>query len=1233
MEELQAGLAFVAERLADENLEPDPERTDWDEHRDAVRELREKFRDGVLRPFDQLRRELSGAEDISQIRAVVAAVGAPTVAVVAASGQSEDAGRLLAALCDVKADEWQAEFEAGKRDLDAFVSLMHGRWLVRNDELATARTTLGKVRDNSKEPALVKEARELLIRTKRLTRAPALFRLNGFGVGMYGSRDHIGESYVSTHCISALWIPIMPLSAYRVVDNGDDSYGFLAHEPLSAFATWYRRIAIVALLGWIVMCQVQDYLNDPERLAKKAYERAVAAEKAGQTDTAIQRYEAVIGDYTGRFNDGPVARSGEALARLYMDQLESPLPVSRADQAVAAIQRFAQLPHAARTHAAQSALVERALAISRQMAPDEPDARSKRAAIPARLRVLNAAIEGNDRRANGSAVTERAGLLLQLGGLLEADWPLDALTVYVEDLGGSDSAEEGALRVLASIKEHFALLHTAAPIVQPWLDSGGGGADARAVGMRLQAIATSMSDPKRAEAVQAAISGTGNIKPLTAWLKANPWDQDAAAYAASFRASSGDIKGAIEMLSALGKPGWLTPLAHRTLLALVGEDGQLNRAEAMLEDKLEFVLPRMLAAASAYFSAAEQRQTEFINMARYGGLPEPINSKLVVADPADAQRMFGEWMAEQLQNDAQLTGLRTTFERYADASEYTVTLGTYKLRRANQSQGEERARLLDEAERVFLSISQAAEGLPEYHLGLGQVYHRLGKAEDGEAQFARLLAMGPEQQMQVVYAYRELGMVARAREVAESVYETRQAPFHQAAAEMLSIMSHDDLDMAVTWLERADQESPGVRIRLRSLSARKHARDGDMSEADKLTAEVAAYYEGQAAHNSTAANNAAVAYMERYQYTCKKSHLLAAKKNLEASLRLQPDNTITLQNNASTLSLLGMHEVLGPWIKTDLLCLDDSQARTLLSGLQQGAKAPQVLAGIRRNPNLRRALELVQQRTVLAPKAVGGYSHAAYWYNASRDADKLRALGEQIASRLPLDTADADVQRARMHAGERDEELVASADQTLAQLKGYKKRIKRHKPTLAAWNLSIGDVHLERARATGQLSDVQAAEQSYRAADAAWPDIGAKYDLAGTLLHIAVLKASATEPALAAAYDKDRRIYRVAELVYRATTGPDGAAILAALRKQPELTEAVRLHRAVVKNQPTVPSWIIATAAGDAKLEEQARAAFSDERLWQVAQVYRLLLPGDPDTQYRHEMFSKQRQALGIASQ
>lgn len=48
---------------------------------------------------------------------------------------------------------------------------------------------------------------------KPVKSAPSLFRLNGFGIGMYGKRDFdpATGTYIKTRCLCAVFIPILPL--------------------------------------------------------------------------------------------------------------------------------------------------------------------------------------------------------------------------------------------------------------------------------------------------------------------------------------------------------------------------------------------------------------------------------------------------------------------------------------------------------------------------------------------------------------------------------------------------------------------------------------------------------------------------------------------------------------------------------------------------------------------------------------------------------------------------------------------------------------------------------------------------------------------------------------------------------------------------------------------------------------------------------------------------------------
>jgi hypothetical protein len=99
-----------------------------------------------------------------------------------------------------------------------------------------------------------------------------------------------------------------------------------------------------------------------------------------------------------------------------------------------------------------------------------------------------------------------------------------------------------------------------------------------------------------------------------------------------------------------------------------------------------------------------------------------------------------------------------------------------KLRRANSLDGAARTTVLAEAERLFLAIRDEADGSTDFRLGLGQVYHRLGRAAQGDREMAAVLREGgPQEKLSVANVYRELGNRDRARD-----RRGRVQPLHRA---------------------------------------------------------------------------------------------------------------------------------------------------------------------------------------------------------------------------------------------------------------------------------------------------------------------------------------------------------------------------------------------------------------------------------------------------------------------
>jgi tetratricopeptide (TPR) repeat protein len=117
-------------------------------------------------------------------------------------------------------------------------------------------------------------------------RVPTLGNVLGFGTALAGRRDYDPETgtYVTTHCVTALFIPLFSIGAYRVADTPHGKY-CLGKVPLSGFA---RRMNVAAAV--LLVCAVGGigwgiYTTTPEYAAKqklKAADRAAAAGQGGE---------------------------------------------------------------------------------------------------------------------------------------------------------------------------------------------------------------------------------------------------------------------------------------------------------------------------------------------------------------------------------------------------------------------------------------------------------------------------------------------------------------------------------------------------------------------------------------------------------------------------------------------------------------------------------------------------------------------------------------------------------------------------------------------------------------------------------------------------------------------------------------------------------------------------------------------------------------------------------------
>lgn len=1169
LEGLLQSFLEIEEQLDAPGLEPDPDRRDWADHREVVAAVKDRFEAllGELRPV------LATLEpdDRDIVCQRVAAIGLDIAAVRHASGDGTAALMQVAEMADLAPPgAVRDRAQASGRDPAAFVALARVRSRLNRGEKADAE--LKRIARQTEEKTLREMARSALHAAKPIRKAPPLWRINGFGTGLYGSRDPIDSTEVKTLCLSALFIPILPLAAYRVIDQGDGTIAFLSRNRLSGFARAARAALLGTVVAAIAWAAVDGYLSSSKRQAKIALAEARELESQGRAGEAAAAYDQLIQRYHSEVSAELIGAAADSMVKLWLAAVPDPLTLSDVPRARQLLERFRALPPRARDGAA-AAIVDHIAGADGWVA--DLGQGSDEAGLEG-ISFLEAALElspADRRAATGEAL---AAARRDLGARLADTRPLAALSQLLA--AGDEAALGRAGEVLAAIRERApALLIPGAASADAWLERVG--ADRRGaseLAADLERIRAWSADGERT----AALESRDREALLAARGRSHILDHDLEAALAESLLAEGDLDGARETVLALGAPGWMTPAAEQLAARLAAAAGDLESADRILGAHLRFALPGFQRAARDYNAAAERVQSGLIAVAEGGGGPPELQAVLRGSDEAAARDAFRSWLSGEMDKSEELAALRAALDPYADVVGASLELGMIKLRRAEEARGQARAAILAEAEGVFLAISETAAGLPAYHLGLGKVYHRLGKPAEGDAELQALIGRGdPELTLAVATAYRELGLESRARDIYEQVHREAGPPHNTSAAYSRSILA-TDLDDRAAWLERSDPSSIEVRIGLDEVAAVRAMQGGDLERGAELFARVAASWEKMSAHDSAAANNAAIAYQQRYAATGDPADLARARAGLETALRLQPQNAIIIANLADACYHESTVEVLGRFLRPQPLRLERAAAEELLDALLLGPERKAVLAALSRHRVYRRAIELTEKRRLLAPRAPDGWENAVTVYGRSGDVAGLERLEQQLQS-VEVDVDARRSAREELWAGDEANQLemleqrVAADERNLRAAEGT-----GHARTVAAAR------HLQAVGVAGHaqfkrdIAGIERAIAALRKAGAEWPALGGDRRAAQLELAAAVLRAAPGEPAVEKMWQAGRNRLGLDIMVAQALRGDDGDAIRAALAADAALPAAAKELAAMALTRPTLTEQVLLELTG-----------------------------------------------------
>jgi hypothetical protein len=1176
--QLEQTLAVISQTLADPAFAPDPARSDWNLQRTSVQQLKDQL-DGVLAALAApgLRED---AAALIKLQPHAVSVATEVAALLAAMRRDSEAQTLLRRAEEMAHADDRDICRAARESLPDFVTLSYAIWLTRHERNREAERLLRPLVRRCQNPIIVRQARWLLEVPRPITSAPSLFTINGIGFRLWGARDRGSDgSYTTTWGLVVLFIPLLPLAAYRVKQSGK-GYLFLGKVALGGFARLVRNGLLASALVAVAGLGGYSWWTGESHHLRQALSAAQALESKHGYDEAAVAYERVARDHDGKAGAEALRPAGEGLVRAGLSALPGKLDARGVDGAARLVRRYLALPEAARSREASLALADGLTA--RTQSPATPGE------IESSLRLLDLAHELGPEAA-ARVATPRSQLRQKRIAALATVRPLDALALAVDAIDDR-AGLAAAAPALRELQTSPSLLLEGQPDVEAYLKAVGEAEAQKLVAVK-QALEAALRWRQDAARQKALDDGDGPA--LARRAAAHPDDQEVVLSLAVAEFNQGAVAAAAARVHALGAPGHTIAKAQLFTASVLERTGKLAEAAAILEPVVAARLPRFQRAAQAYKEARNARGKALWSQLEEGDLPKELAA---LHDDKDKQLEAARaWVVERLDGDWKLTALKQTYERHGAVVAPAMTLGRIELAQASEAAGAARAALLAESERLFLAIADEAEGQPGYHLALGQVYHRLGRPHDGDVELGKLADGDDEWQLRVAEVYRDLGLLAKARVLTAKIYaQSRDQDTRYGAAQLRSHLA-DTNEEKQTWLERADQKNVGVALALKDLRAERALLDGHDAEAARLFGETAARREREAAHDPTMANNASVAYQNRYRASGDPKDLERATRLLESAYRAEPQVAQVALNVAAQVDFAGQVRVLGKLAPVERLRPTSEQAELLLTELLAGRRRDEVRAALRAEPLLGRALQVARQGEVLAPQWPEMYEAEANVLDLLGDQEAQVALDARLVAQPPLDTAASEHAMERYLAGELDAEQRRESEAELKRIDNTIAAARRAKDgrTEGFAQLLRGDNFYSRAFETGgTIADLVEAEKSDRAALALVPELSPR-SLGWTLVGQALLRAGETSPEMAKFLKESRRRYTLDKLLLALREGKEGAARVAALRARPELAAATKLLREDALHEPSLSLLVVARVAGDEALAAREAAALT----------------------------------------
>ena len=708
------------------------------------------------------------------------------------------------------------------------------------------------------------------------TSSPALISIYGCGFSMAGHRDNHPETgtYVKTHVLTIIFIPIMAIGAYRVADAPGGGWYFVGKDKLSTFGKRINLIVIAVILALIAATAISNHLNSPQYRSKQLFAQAEKLSTEEKYAEAMAKYVETYNIKRGGLGDQAVDGYSAAVTRIFNS--------SNHEQKATTSLQLISTPFFNKIQDSFPDLYENSMT------------RAKEAVSTSTLASLNFL-----------AVAERISRD-------DSEWITKKLAILEEVAQHQSPVTHDVAETLSKSYED--------------------------VGNQVKII--SMLEP-----IKDSLADT-------------------------------------EMARRLGS----------SYLSI----GKFDNAITLLEQYTKTKKDAWLEASKQIDTAYERAYQNLINKIQNGKAPRALYEQTEKLSEEAARQVWQDYIAQNIEKDAHYGKLLRETKQTANIPTGLMDLGIAHLRYAQTGIPNAKTHL-ESAESTLLFIGGYAGESPEYQLFLGQVYYWLGKNEQGKEIFTKLetkFSKNSNLLMNLARTLREIGKFTEAKVLAEKSYNVAQLGSEKyITAEFVALLSYE-AEERISWLEKADQTSPSIKISLNSAKGDMALIDNDKELAIELYTKAIEGYE-KMSNTTTSLNNCALLLFRMHNISGNRKHYTDGLAKMDEALSLAPNDPI-LNGNASRFFFGSATKAILKKHVEDKITQSNSSLSSLRMLHINSTSKQDINDELSAHPHFQRGITLLNKALQLAPQSLVLYQESLTAFSATEDITSLELLLKKL---------------------------------------------------------------------------------------------------------------------------------------------------------------------------------------------------------------------------------------------